>query len=239
IREAISKSSNVFFCNTGLELTYKSNGIRTLIEYSDQFGIGHKTDIGLFGEQSGTMASPELMQDIHGRPWFLGDICNTIIGQGLVTVTPVQMLQVAAAVGNGGKIYRPNLVTEIRNQDGQLIEKYEPELLREINVDDRNFSIIKDGMYQAVSGTGGSAWLLNGAPGNPYAKTGSAESTQYLNGRLLEGAHSWSIGGFEYGGKEYNFVSHITLGGRGYQSVPVIRDFIECVYGDFQDAKCK
>ncbi|MBN1915410.1 hypothetical protein JW796_00215 [Candidatus Dojkabacteria bacterium] len=233
VSQAIGKSSNVFFCNTGLQLTEKAGGIRTLMNYADQFGIGHKTDLGMIGEQAGSMATPELMIKVHDREWLLGDICNTAIGQGLVTTTPIQMLQVAEAVATGGKIYKPKLVHEVKNQEGTTIRTYEGEVVREIQVDDGNFALIKDGMYKAVNAAQGSAWILKGTPGNPYAKTGSADATEYIDGKPLKGAHSWVIGGFEYGGKEYNFVVHITLGGRGYKSVPVIKDFINCLYSDF------
>jgi len=239
VAQAIGKSSNIFFCNTGLALTENANGIRTLMEYTDQFGIGHKTDIGLTGEVSGTMASPELMQKIHGRPWFLGDICNTAIGQGLVTATPIQMVQVAEAVATKGRIYKPLLVEQIQDQSGETVEAVQPQVVRDVQVDDKYFEIIKDGMYRAVNNAQGSALLLSGSPGNPYAKTGSSDATEYINGKPLKGAHSWVIGGFEYGGKEYNFVTHITLGGRGYKSVPVIKEFINCLYSNFAGSVCK
>jgi len=103
--EGLGRSSNVFFCKTGLAMTEKANGIRTLIKYTDQFGIGKLTGIDLPGEQAGTMASPELKQKLQKEPWYLADICNTVIGQGLITATPIQMVTMIGAVGNGGSEY--------------------------------------------------------------------------------------------------------------------------------------
>ena len=226
IVEGIGRSSNVFFCKTGLAMTEKANGIRTLIKYTDQFGIGHQTGIDLPGEQAGTMASPELKQKLQKEPWYLADICNTVIGQGLVTATPIQMVTMVSAVGNGGTVYKPNLVERIENQSNQVVEEKGPEEIRKVSVSKGNFDLIKKGMRYAVNGDYGSAWLLRGVPGDPYAKTGSADATEYRNGKKVDGAHSWAIGGFTYEGTEYSFVVHMQEGGRGWQSVPVMADFI-------------
>ncbi|KXK26662.1 MAG: Stage V sporulation protein D [candidate division WS6 bacterium OLB20] len=56
--EAIEKSSNIYFCNVALEINQKRNGIRTLMDYADRFGLGQKTGIDLPAEQSGTMLHP-------------------------------------------------------------------------------------------------------------------------------------------------------------------------------------
>ncbi len=230
--EGLGRSSNVFFCKTALALTEKANGIRTLINYTDQFGIGKLTGIDLPGEQPGTMASPELKLERQKEPWYLADICNTAIGQGLVTATPIQMVSVAQIIGNNGDFYKPNLVKEIQDQSGNTVYSYEPKLIRHVNVDERYFEIIKKGMRYSINGNRGSAWLLRGVQGDPYAKTGSADAVEYRNGKKVEGAHSWVMGGFSYNGVDYNFVVHLQEGGRGYKSVPVIRDFINWLYSN-------
>ncbi|MBD3279946.1 penicillin-binding protein 2 [Candidatus Dojkabacteria bacterium] len=229
--EGIGRSSNVFFCKTALALTEKADGIRTLVSYTDQFGIGHQTGIDLPGEQSGSMATPEFKQERMGEPWYLADICNTAIGQGLVTATPIQMVTMVSAVANEGRIYKPHLVGKISDQSGDEIEFVEPEVLSEVDVSRTNFQTIRKGMEYAVNGSRGSATLLRKSPGNPYAKTGSADAAEFRNGKKVEGAHSWAIGGFEYQGENYNFVIHLQEGGRGYKSLPIIKDFVDWLYG--------
>lgn len=228
--EGIGKSSNVFFCRTGLAMTEKAEGIRTLKKYTDQFGIGFKTGVDLPGEQAGTMASPELKQSRLGEPWYLADICNTVIGQGLVTSTPIQMVTVASAISNNGKIYQPALVDRVENQSGEVVEKIQRKVVRNVEVDPSHFATIREGMKYAVNGEMGSAWLLKGMSGNPIAKTGSADAIEYRDGKKVEGAHSWAIGGFEYQGVNYSFVVHLQEGGRGYQSIPIIHDFLSWLY---------
>lgn len=228
--EGIGKSSNVFFCKTGLEMTEKARGIRTLIEYTGQYGIGQKTGIDLPGEQEGSMASPEFKEEVLKEPWYLADICNTVIGQGLVTATPIQMGVVASIISNDGVVYRPHILKRIVDQQGGLVEQIEPVELRRVGVDYGHFETIKEGMDYAVNGYQGSATGLKGLPGNPYAKTGSAEAVEYRDGKKVEGAHSWAIGGFDYGGDNYSFVLHLQEGGRGYKALPIIRDFIQWLY---------
>ncbi|MBN1331747.1 penicillin-binding protein 2 [Candidatus Dojkabacteria bacterium] len=228
--EGLGRSSNVFFCKTALALTEKADGIRSLIKYTDQFGIGKKTGIDLPGEQAGTMASPELKEEKVGEPWYLADICNTAIGQGLVTATPIQMVTMVSAIANEGVIYKPHLVSKITDQTGKEVEIIAPEVLSEVSVSKENFRTIRKGMKYAVNGYRGSATALKNSPGNPYAKTGSADATEYRNGKKVDGAHSWAIGGFEYEGKDYSFVIHLQEGGRGYKSMPVIRDFLSWLY---------
>jgi len=228
--EGLGRSSNVFFCKTGLAMTEKAEGIRTLIKYTDQFGIGKKTGVSLPGEQAGTMATPEFKIEVQNEPWYLADICNTVIGQGLVTATPLQMVTMVGAVGNSGTVYKPGLVERIENQSGEVVEIHESEVKTKVDVSSQNFDLIRKGMSYAVNGQYGSAWLLQGVPGNPYAKTGSADAVEYRKGRRVDGAHSWSIGGFEYEGTDYSFVIHLQEGGRGYKSVPVAADFIRWLY---------
>lgn len=224
--QALGRSSNVFFCKTGLEMVEKAEGIRTLMKYADEFGIGRKTGVDIPGEQSGTMASPELKEQLMGEPWYLADICNTVIGQGLVTATPLQMVSVASTISNDGEVVKPQLIDRIEDQSGKVIQRTEKEVIRQVSVSAQNFAKVKEGMNYAVNGERGSASGLRGLPGNPYAKTGSADAAEYRDGKKVEGAHSWVMGGFEYKGTDYSFVVHLQEGGRGYQSVPVIKDFI-------------
>ncbi len=230
IVEGLGRSSNVFFCKTGLELAYNAGGINTLAKYANDFGVGQLTQIDLPGEQSGTMATPELKLKLQKEPWYLADICNTVIGQGLVTSTPIQMAVVASTIENQGSVVRPHILEKAVSQEGKQLLSFDREVIREIPVKDENFRIIKDGMYYAINGEMGSANQLKGLEGRPYVKTGSADATEYRNGQKITGAHSWVMGGFEYDNTDYTFLIHLQEGGRGYQSLPVIKDFINWLY---------
>lgn len=69
------------------------------------------------------MPSPELKKRLFNTPWYVGDECNTIIGQGLLTVTPMQMLVATAAVNNGGKVLQPHLLSKVEDQVGGELQR--------------------------------------------------------------------------------------------------------------------
>jgi penicillin-binding protein 2 len=233
LRNAIAKSSNIYFCNVALAINQKMKGIRTLMDYGSRYGIGLRTGVDLPGEQAGTMASPELKKRLQNEPWYTGDECNTIIGQGLVTTTPLQMTVVAAAVANGGEVLEPHLMSKVQNQDGDTIFENQPKVVRSLNVSSKTLDIIKSAMrLTAVSGT---ATGLGQIPGNVIAKTGSSEAGEYINGKYYSGAHSWVIGCFDYDNENYCFTVMQQWGGRGYKTVPIMKKFITCVYDRFAD----
>ncbi|MEI7579159.1 MAG: penicillin-binding protein 2 [bacterium] len=227
---ALSRSSNIFFCNVALNLQNKG-GIAELDKYASDYGIGVLTGIDLPGEQKGTMATPDLKEKLWKQPWYIGDTCNAIIGQGFVAVTPLQMTVVAATINNQGKVLQPRLVKEISNDQGVLIKTIEPQVIRDLAIKDSTFQIIKEGMHQAAKT--GTARKLADLPNNIIAKTGSAETCEQINGKPYCGAHSWVMGCFDASGKNYCFTVLHQWGNWGYNSVPSIQKFINCINKDF------
>lgn len=232
VKEAIAQSSNIFFCKVALELNSERKGIRTLIDYAERYGLGQTTGVDLPAEQKGTMASPELKNKLWNEPWYLGDECNTIIGQGLVTVTPIQMVVVASAINNGGKVIEPHLLSRVEDQSGKVVLEKEKSVVRNLNVSANTLRIIKEGMRS--SALHGTAQSLGGLPGNVVAKTGSSDAGEYIQGKYYTGAHSWVIGCFDYNGENFCFITMQQWGGRGYKTVPIMKKFINCLYNDFR-----
>ncbi len=70
-------------------------------------------------------------------------------GQG-ITVTPLQMVSAFAAIANGGRLYKPQLVLALTDANGALARKIQPELIRQIPVDAENLAIVREGMRLAV-----------------------------------------------------------------------------------------
>ena len=62
----------------------------------------------------------------YRQPWYPGETLSVAIGQGYVTVTPLQMANMMAAVANGGKLYRPRLVSKVESVDGTSVREYRP-----------------------------------------------------------------------------------------------------------------
>lgn len=222
VYQAYERSSNIFFAKTMIKY-----GIAKFNEYADDFGLGQYTGVDLFGEQIGVVPSEEVKKNLEGEMWYLGDTCNTAIGQGLVRVTPIQMVAWTAAIANGGTYYQPRLAMAVIDGEGNEIQTFTPEVAHTLPIDKSNLDIVKEGMHLVVKGSWGSAYPLRGLKSDPAAKTGSAEAWRKVNGVFETQGHSWVSGFFPYDNPKYAFVVYIEYGGWGYKSAEVMRDFLQ------------
>jgi penicillin-binding protein 2 len=229
--QALSQSSNLFFCKVAMSLNRDADGIYTTLKYAEDYGLGSKTGIDLFGEQVGTLPSPELKKKLFNENWYLGDDCNSMIGQGLLTVTPIQMIVMASAINNGGEVLKPHVLDKVVSQENEIVKESQKEVTRKVNVSEDNLNIIKDGMRSAAKEGSGS--ILRDLDADIIIKTGSADASEVINGKVYSGAHSWIMGCFNHQGIDYCFVVIQQWAGRGYQTVPIIKKFINCVQKDF------
>lgn len=221
VYKAYERSSNIFFVKTMMKY-----GIDTFNEYAAYFGLGEKTGIDLYGEQPGVVPSKDVKQELQGEPWYLGDYCNAGIGQGLVRVTPLQMVSWVSAIANGGTYYKPHLAVAVLDGEGNVKTSFDSEVKHELPISTSNLNIVKKGMHLAVNGSWGSAFPLRGVESDPAAKTGSAEAFRKVNGVYEKQGHSWVSGFFPYNNPKYAFVVYLEYGGWGYRSAEVMRDFL-------------
>ncbi|MCF7668834.1 MAG: hypothetical protein K9N48_03555, partial [Verrucomicrobia bacterium] len=107
-RRAFKLSSNTYFIHFGLE-----TGLDKLIEISSQLLLGRRTGIPVMQESSGNLPTPKWKNNTYGLPWTNGDTANLCIGQGPITVTPLQMAVMTSAIANGGKVFAPRIVQRV------------------------------------------------------------------------------------------------------------------------------
>jgi penicillin-binding protein 2 len=97
-------------------------GIERLTRYASQFGFGRVQGIELPLEAAGDLPPDRGWKArVYGEPWSTGDDYNIGIGQGFLTSSPMQVAQMAAAVANGGFLYRPTLVHHMTDSDGNVV----------------------------------------------------------------------------------------------------------------------
>ncbi len=180
IRKAIAESCNVFFYTLGggyAPFGIKGLGPQKIEDYLGLFGWGQKTDIDLPGEGEGTI--PVLDEN-----WRKGDTYHLSIGQGPFAVTPLQVASAYAAIANGGKLLKPQVVKEVVDTSGgdvKVIGESRPEVIREGFIDPENLQVVREGMRQAVTGKNSpqaSSILLSSLPVAAAAKTGTAETSR-------------------------------------------------------------
>ncbi len=232
VKEAMAVSSNIFFCKVMQDMHNKP-GYGYYYDIARSYGIGSQTGIDIGGEGSGTLPSADLKKKIDNIPWYIGDECNTVIGQGYVTVTPLQMAVAISAIVNEGNVVKPHLLDRIEDQQGNIIKKSQTEYVRNINVSQKTLDVLKAGLRQGV--TAGTAGALKNLPGNSIGKTGSSDAGEWINGKYYSGAHSWILGCFDFEGEQYCYTVMQQWGGRGYKTVPIMKKFINCLYNNFSN----
>jgi penicillin-binding protein 2 len=158
LHNAIVHSCDVYFYTVGNKL-----GIDSLAEYGQLAGLGKKTGIDLPGEAEGLMPSAKWKLRTQREKWYAGETISVAIGQGAVTVTPLQLASAIGGLAMGGVWYRPHLVKEPRRWS-RAARIWNPD----------NVAKVISGMYGVVNegGTGASAQIPNL---EVCGKTGSAQ----------------------------------------------------------------
>jgi len=166
--QAIENSCNYYFYEVGRRM-----GIDTLAEYGKKFGLGEYTGIELSGESKGIFAS-RTYRDKIGSVWYPGDTLQASIGQSDHLFTPIQLANYVATLANGGTRYKLHLIKEVKSGvDSKTIYKNEPEIVEKIEISEKNYKSIIEGM-QAVSETGTASNVFAGYPIPVGGKTGTA-----------------------------------------------------------------
>lgn len=178
--EGLENSCNPVLVSVGLRLWEKDKGL--FYRYIRGFGFGEKTGIELPGEAKGQLIPEIQLREIN--------IATISIGQG-IAVTPVQMITGISAVANGGHLMAPQLVKEIRNREGKVIDSVSPQEVRQViseAVSDKLCLLLEN---VVKNGTGSRAYI----EGYRVAgKTGTAQKPGA--GGYMEGKYVASFAGF-------------------------------------------
>jgi len=145
--EAIEKSCNSFFYQLILKI-----GLDRWAEYSKRFGFDSKTNIDLDEESSGLIPDSKYYEKVYGSNWPRSILLSLSIGQGEVSVSPVQLAQYTALIANNGKTYSPHLVRGYVDNTGKEFDLKSKQLT--VGIDQKVFDIVKKGMYLVVNGSG-------------------------------------------------------------------------------------
>ena len=150
LHRALSESCDVYFYQVGQRL-----GVDRLARYAHMFGLGRKTGVEMEHEKSGLIPTAAWKKKRFGRVWQEGETLSIAIGQGFDLVTPIQLAFMTATVANGGTLYKPGLVEQVRDPDGKVIEQFEPEIVDRLTGQGRNLQLVRKGLVEAVNGRHG------------------------------------------------------------------------------------
>jgi penicillin-binding protein 2 len=152
LKKAIRESCDVWFYQVGLEL-----GIDKLSVAAREFGFGAPVGYPLPGEKSGVIPSREWKRARFNKPWYAGETVIASIGQGFVLSTPIQLAVMTAALANGGKVLKPQLIERIEDWQGNLLLQSETEIVRQVEYSESAWKAIKRSLVAVVNeprGTG-------------------------------------------------------------------------------------
>ncbi len=181
LERAISESCDVYFYKVG-----EAAGVDALAETAKKLGLGRKTGIEMISEKAGVVPSKEWKRQVRKSSWQKGDTLSVAIGQGFNLVTPLQICLMTAAIANHGKVYKPQLVEQIVDPDGNLVESFVPKLLSDFEGVDRYFDTIIHGMKMVVQGKRGTARLVAIDGLEIAGKTGTAQVVDVKRYRHLK-----------------------------------------------------
>jgi len=228
VQSALQHSCNVFFCETARRL-----GIDRIEQMARKLGMGAPTGIELPGERGGLIPSREWKQKTYKWAWQQGDTISVGIGQGYVTVTPLQLVQMMARVASG-KVVSPRLVHSV---GGRLMPRDAPAML---DVSEKSLEVVRAGLDKVVNQPGGTAYPERiTEPGFEMAgKTGTAQVRRFSKEERARGLtknanlewkmrdHALFAGYAPVINPRYAIVNIIEHGAIGHPQVVMARDIL-------------
>jgi penicillin-binding protein 2 len=219
LHRGIVQSCDTFFYNTGNKV-----GIDRIAEYATMAGLGKKTGIDLPSEAEGVMPSTKWKLRTQRQKWYAGETISVSVGQGAVTITPIQLAAYMAGLASGGVWYQPHLVRT----------SSQPEPIRRADWKPETIHAVVSGLYGVVN-EGGTA-AASAIPGLTFSgKTGSA---QRISNELRKSGNAgenledngWFVGFAPRDNPEIVVAVLLESGLHGNLAAPIARDVVKAFF---------
>lgn len=150
---ALANSCSVYFYQVGggdPKGAWDGLDVDKLAEWAGKLGLGVPSGVELPNEVEGFVPTKRWKRQTYREDWFTGDTYNVAIGQGYVTATPLQVANLIAAVANGGKLYKPQLVLKTTSSKGDVLADYKAQLVRDLQLDPAKLQVVQRGLRYAM-----------------------------------------------------------------------------------------
>ncbi len=225
VLRALEVSCNPYFIKMGLEL-----GIDRLSEVYGAAGFGRQTGVELRSRYfKGKLPSRANMKEERNRNWITADTALVSIGQGFISLSPLQAAVYTAAIANGGTMYRPHLLRAVRNPEGKTVRYVRREITGELPVKPETLHLVRAGMYKVVHGPEASASVCRNAAVTIAGKTGTAQMGTPTN----RWHNVWFISFAPFEDPQYAVVVFVEDGKSGGRTAaPIVRAFYDEYLGN-------
>jgi penicillin-binding protein 2 len=205
---AIAQSCDTYFYGVGDRFYALPPGRgQPLQKWARRFGFGQKSGSDLGVQAAGTVPTIGWKHRMFtkstdptnwqiDRLWKPGDSLNLSIGQGDLTVTPLQMARFYAAIANGGKLVTPHILEDVENPNGTPVPTKAPAAPRPVNgLNPADLKVVQQGLFEGTHDPLGTSYGVFGNFPVPIAgKTGTAQKVVRIPGFHGERDQSWWCG---------------------------------------------
>ncbi|MDH3655883.1 MAG: penicillin-binding protein 2 [Myxococcales bacterium] len=240
--DSVVQSCNVYFWVLAEEV-----GLERINRYAKAFGFAERTGIGVNSEAKGFLATREWYAEHYGK-FRIGYTLNTAIGQGNTRVTVLQLALAYAAIANGGSLYEPQVVQNVRSPDGSLSETFQPRMKRAVGVAPEHLDLMRRALIDVVGDESGTAYRAHNKDGVRVAgKTGTAQvvsrkgrSEESSSAWYLDRSHGWFAGFAPAEDPQVAFAVLVEHGGSGGASAaPIATSVMQQYLGEIEPAEAK
>ena len=174
----IFKSCNAYFANTFRKIYEKfpttDEGQDVWSKHIKSFGLGDYLGSDLHTGRKGRIPTKEYYDKWYGdNRWSSSYIISNSIGQGEVSVTPIQLANMTAAIANRGYYYTPHILKKVAGKDISIPDFTKPKYT---TIDKKHFEPVIQGMADVYRKQGGTAYYLQVPDIDIAGKTGTVEN---------------------------------------------------------------
>ncbi len=231
VKRALARSCNTWFYQVGIDV-----GPAAFLNLARRLGYGERTGLPLIGESPGLVPNDEWMLKNEHRKILDGDTANLSIGQGSLLSSPLQVAQAMASIANGRARPKLQLIRQIQDTRGRVIQATIPERKEWIGVDDKSVSIVQEGMRDVVNSGGGTGHNASLSYTTLCGKTGTAQWGPPAKQQRL----AWFAGFLPFDNPRYSFAvlyegspGETVSGGR--MAAPMVHRFFEGIKDDIKE----